>query len=216
MIERNVRNLIFSSTAAIYMESEQKVNEKSRIEINNAYSQSKLMSEELIKENRHYFDNAIILRYFNPAGTDSNLKFGENINNSATQLSNISKSLLYGKLFEIYGTDYKTPDGSCVRDIINIKDLCSAHEKIINNISKKIGFDIFNIGTENGISVKMVVEEINKIVPNQLKYQNSKRRLNDISYSLSCSKKFKKIYDWEIQHTFNQTCKEVLKFNKIL
>ena len=216
MIEQNVRNLIFSSTAAVYMESEQKVNENSRIAINNAYSQSKLRSEEFIKQNRQHFDNSIILRYFNPAGSDSNFKFGEDIINSETLFSNITKSLISGKVFEIYGDDYNTPDGSCVRDIINIKDLCSAHEKIINNINKKTGFNIFNIGTEYGVSVKMVADEINKIMPRQLKYKITKRRPNDISYSLSCSKKFKKTYDWKIKYWLNETCIEVLKFNKVL
>ncbi len=197
-----IPHFIFSSTAAVYgLPKESSVLENSPTEPINPYGHSKLMSEHMIQD----FANAygmkfIILRYFNVAGADPEGKLGQR-SKKAEHLIKVALETACGKRtsLPIFGTDYPTPDGTCVRDFIHVSDIANAHIEALNYLQNKGQATILNCGYGQGYSVKDVVKTVEKIVGRSLKTENAPRREGDSPSVIASNEKIKEILKWQPQ-----------------
>ncbi len=167
----NVRNIIFSSTAAVYGTPENpEVFETTELKPESAYGWSKLMVETILRDlnqKKVSIDeriNHVILRYFNAAGADPKLRIGQDYPNP-THLITVAIEYALGlrDKFAIFGNDYPTKDGTCVRDYIHVSDLATAHVKALEYLVSTYKSDVFNIGTGTGYTNLEVVNELKKI-----------------------------------------------------
>ena len=159
MIENNTQKIVFSSTAATYGEPKYTpIDENHPQNPINPYGQTKLIIEKIMDDyDRAYALKSVRLRYFNVAGADTKTRIGEWHENETHLIPNILKSTFTGgKVFEMYGNDYNTKDGTCVRDYINIEDLVNAHILALDYLNNGGQTNFFNLGTNNGNSVKEV------------------------------------------------------------
>lgn len=186
MKKNNIKNIIFSSTAALYKYNNKILNEKSKINPKSAYAKTKYKCENIIKDSKI---NTIILRFFNVC---SSLKVKKKIigefHNPETHLipTIIYKNLCKQQIY-IYGDNYKTKDGTCVRDYIHIKDICRAIDKsmeyLFNNKNK---YEIINIGSSTKKTNFEILNTIQKVTGIDNKYKVVKRRKGDVDF-LNCS-----------------------------
>lgn len=195
--KNGIKKFIFSSTAAVYGEPKVvPVDEFSATNPINPYGWSKLMSERVLidtaKANKDF--KYIILRYFNVAGASLDGKIGQSFPN-AIHLIKIASETAIGKRdrMYIYGDDYDTYDGICIRDYIHIEDLANAHLKAIEFDES----DIFNCGYRRGFSVKEVIDTMKKVSKVDFKIIKENRRVGDSPILISDNSKIKKLMDWK-------------------
>ena len=210
-IKNNLKKIIFSSTASVYGNSKKsKVSEKDKLKPLNPYAKSKLKFEKLlIKSSKIKNLKYIILRYFNVAGADKKLRTGLISKSSNNLIKNICEFAngKKGKL-KINGNDYKTKDGTPVRDFIHVTDLAEIHYLSGKYLVKKNRSKTFNCGYGVGYSVKEVLLTMNKIISNKIPMIYGERRTNDIAHSVSDPKKFKGSFKWLPK---NNNLKKILK-----
>ncbi len=197
MKKNNLNNLIFSSTAAVYKYKNKALKESSSISPKSTYASTKLKCEKIIKNSKI---NSIILRFFNVCSSlkIKNRIIGE-LHNPETHLiptlvyKNLSKQKIY-----IYGNNYKTKDGTCVRDYIHIKDVCIAIEKSIYFLNKhENSFQIINIGSSSKKTNLEIINKIKKLTKLESKFQFVKRRKGDVDFLMCSINKAKKILNWK-------------------
>ena len=181
--EIKTKNIVFSSTAAIFgIPQTAKIGEDHLKDPINPYGRSKLMVENILQDMSLSSDiNAVCLRYFNAAGADPTGEIGENHNPETHLIPCILKYKLQnlGKL-KVFGADYPTPDGTCVRDYVHVCDLAKAHLLALEYIDEgKTGFSTFNLGNGNGFSVLEVIKCCEKILGEEIVYEIDKRRSGD-------------------------------------
>ncbi len=202
MREHNVKHFIFSSTAATYGEPVKiPINEKHSQNPINPYGRTKKIIEDILKDYSHAYGlKYIALRYFNAAGCDADGEIGE-LHNPETHLIPLVLDVAIGKRrnIKIFGADYKTPDGSCVRDYIHVADLADAHIKALEYLFKGGKSDCFNLGNGKGFSVKEVIETARKITCKKIPIIETKRRAGDPAVLIASSAKAKKILGWKPQ-----------------
>lgn len=197
MKEYNVNKIVFSSTAAVYNGQElvEKIDEEfPTLPINN-YGRSKLFAEDLIQAgNEANGLNYVIFRYFNVAGGK---KYGYELSDNKTLIPRVVSSLYLDKEMEVYGNDYPTNDGTCVRDFIFVEDLAQAHIIAAEKLYESEDVNgIYNLGSENGFSVQEVIDISSKVLNKQVQYNVSERRKGDSAYSVASSKKANEILGW--------------------
>ena len=194
-----VKNLIFSSTAAIYKEGQYKVSEKSIIKPKSIYGKTKIQAENLIKKfAKKNKINYGILRYFNIAGSSSSGKIGLINKNSDHLFKNFSIELMKKRpKLTIYGTNYKTRDGSCIRDFIHVSDIAEIHYLVLEKISNLNTSKILNCGYSKGTSVLEVAKEFKRQSLRKVKIINAKRRNNDLIKIIASNNKLKKFIKWK-------------------
>ena len=196
--ENNLKNIIFSSTAAAYGNPETNINipETEILRPLNPYGESKIKTEKFLFQNKDRF-KFIILRYFNVAGADPSLRTGL-ISKNATHLIKITSEVAVGKREKvtIFGNDYNTPDGTAIRDYIHVSDLADIHLKATEYLISNKKSNIFNCGYGKGYSVKEVVDITNKITGGTIKFKYGKRRLGDAENLVSDISKFHQYIDW--------------------
>jgi len=171
MVKHNVNKIVFSSTCATYGEPQYTpIDELHPQNPINPYGMSKLMVEKMLFDyDKSYGLKSIILRYFNVAGADEKSRIGEWHETETHLIPNILKSTFdNSKKFTIFGTDYNTKDGTCIRDYVNVEDLAEAHRLSLLHLNKTNTSNIFNIGTSEGASVKEVFELSEKILRKEL------------------------------------------------
>tara|TARA_E500000178_G_scaffold354846_1_gene425334 strand:- start:421 stop:1404 length:984 start_codon:yes stop_codon:yes gene_type:complete len=189
----NVKKIIFSSTAAVYDANSKLINENHLLKPLSNYGKTKLFAENEIIKNKKI--NHIILRFFNVAGSMDNNSIGE-FHNPETHLIPVSVfRALKNKSINLFGKNYKTKDGTCIRDYIHIKDICSAIEKSIFYLKKKKSL-IINIGSGEGISNKNVLLTLAKILNKKIKISLLKKRKGDQPVLVCSIYKAKKILKW--------------------
>ena len=196
--ENNLKNIIFSSTAAAYGNPETNINipETELLRPLNPYGESKIKTEKFLLQNKDRF-KFIILRYFNVAGADPSLRTGL-ISKNTTHLIKITSEVAVGKREKvtIFGNDYNTPDGTAIRDYIHVSDLADIHLKATEYLISNKKSNIFNCGYGKGYSVKEVVDITNKITGGAIKFKYGKRRLGDAENLVSDISKFHQYIDW--------------------
>ena len=192
-----VKNFIFSSTAAIYKDGQYKVNEKSIIKPKSVYGKTKIIAERNIisfcKKNKI---NYCILRYFNIAGSSPSGKIGL-MNKSDHLFKNFSREIMKkNPILKIYGDNYDTKDGSCIRDFIHVSDIAEIHFKVLQKISKFKKSKILNCGYNKGISVLEVANEFKKQTPKKVKILITKPRKGDLVKIIASNIKLKRFINW--------------------
>lgn len=194
-----VKNLIFSSTAAIYKEGQYKVSEKSIIKPKSIYGKTKIKAESLIKKfAKKNKINYGILRYFNIAGSSSSGKIGLINKNSDHLFKNYSIEILKKKpKLKIYGTNYKTKDGSCIRDFIHVSDIAEIHYLVLEKINKLNISKILNCGYNKGTSVLQVAKEFKRQSTKKVNIIESKRRSKDLIKIIASNNNLKKFLNWK-------------------
>ncbi len=199
LIKNNIRKFIFSSTAAIFGEPKYiPIDEAHPKNPVNPYGRSKLFVEEILKDfDRAYGFKSVCLRYFNAAGADPLGRTGES-HDPETHLIPLVLQAVSGKRpnIKIYGEDYGTPDGSCVRDFIHVEDLCEAHLKALEYLDKNNQSDCFNLGNGDGVSVKTVIQKVEKVLNLKVPVELAPRRAGDPAVLVADSQKAKKILNW--------------------
>ena len=204
MIEYSVRHFIFSSTCATYGTPVSiPIDENHPQNPINPYGQSKLMIEKIIEDYSNAYDFSYVsLRYFNASGADQDGEIGE-WHNPETHLIPIVLDAAINKRdsIEIYGTDYDTPDGTCIRDYIHVTDLADAHIKALEFLESGEKSTAFNIGTENGYTVREIIEKTIEITKREIKVVETGRREGDATTLISKSTKIKDTLKWEPQHS---------------
>ncbi len=205
----NVRKIVFSSTCATYGNPVKiPMDETHPQEPVNIYGLTKLLVEKVLQEycQTHGW-SAMALRYFNAAGADESGLIGES-HNPETHLIPLVLETAAGKrpAIEIYGDDYETPDGTCIRDYIHVTDLAIAHCRALKALTKP-GFNAINLGTTHGASVKEVIEVCRKITGKVIPTKISPRRPGDPPTLVANADKAKRILDWETRYTLDDIIK---------
>lgn len=181
-LKNNIKNFIFSSTASLYGSNHLgMISEDCQPQTENPYATSKLMTEMMLRDiGQSRGLNYIILRYFNVAGADAKGRTGQ-ITKTATHLIKIACHVALGlrPQLEIFGTDYATPDGTCIRDYIHVTDLANAHLKAFEAMSKGYQNKVYNCGYGRGFSVKEVVAHVEKVIGRDLPKIMSQKRQGD-------------------------------------
>jgi UDP-glucose 4-epimerase len=190
----SVKNFLFSSTAAVYGSKIRYVNENSRTLPDSVYGKTKLQAENLVK--KEFKKNYIILRYFNVVGASPSKKIGL-INKYGQLFKNFAVEILKKKpKLNVYGSDYNTADGTCVRDFIHVSDLADIHLKVLFKVSKNDKSTILNCGYGKGFSVLEVVNNFKKFSKNKVLVKFEKRRKAEIVESVANVIKLKKYLKW--------------------
>lgn len=208
MVNNGVKKIVFSSTCATYGEPEYTpIDENHPQNPINSYGASKLMVEMMMKD----FDSAyglksIKLRYFNVAGCDELTRIGEWHDPETHLIPNILKSTFgEDKIFNIFGDDYETPDGTCIRDYVNVEDLAKAHCLALEYLKKENKSDVFNLGTEQGDSVKNIFDVCEKVLHKRIPVEIVERRPGDPAKLFANSSKAKQILKWNPVKTIEQS-----------
>jgi len=210
MLKYNVKKIVFSSTCATYGNPEYvPVDEKHSQNPVSPYGMSKFMVEKIMEDyDRAYGLKSIKLRYFNVAGCDSKIRIGEWHEPETHLIPNILKSVVdKSKSFKIFGADYNTPDGTCIRDYVNVEDLAQAHRLALQYLEKENKSDVFNLGTEQGDSVKKIFSECEKVLNQKIPVEVVERRAGDAEALYANSKKAQNILGWKPIRTIEDSIK---------
>lgn len=203
MVKNNVDKIVFSSTAATYGEPENiPILESDRTEPTNPYGETKLSMEKMFKwtSNAHGL-RFVSLRYFNACGADESGKIGE-AHNPETHLIPIILQVPNGQreFVSIFGNDYPTKDGTCIRDYIHVTDLAQAHILAVKYLMNGGNSDIFNLGNGVGFSVREVIETARKVTGHPIPVKDVERRAGDPAQLIASSEKAKKVLGWKPEH----------------
>ena len=211
--KHKITRIIYSSSAAVYG-SKCKVPYKEEDAISfgeNPYAMTKLMSERLLQDfvNTNKLCKIAILRYFNPIGMHKSCKIGYNHKQSSNLIPNIIRVLLKkDKVLKVYGGNFKTQDGTGVRDYIHIDDLIEGHLSALQNINKNNGFNIWNLGRGNGYSVLEVVKMFEKILCTKVNYNIENQRLGDIPQFWCSTSKSNRELKWKANKDLEDMIKD--------
>ena len=202
-VESGVKCFIFSSTAAVYGNPEENpVSETARLTPMSPYGSSKLMTEIMLADTARAHDfRFVALRYFNVAGADPQGRSGQSTPR-ATHLIKVACETAIGKRAEmhVFGTDYPTSDGTCVRDYIQVSDLAAAHLAALRYLQGGGASEIFNCGYSKGYSVHQVIAAVKRASGSDFKVVLSPRRAGDPAAIVAASAKIRDALGWQPQH----------------
>jgi UDP-glucose 4-epimerase len=202
-VTAGINRFVFSSTAAVYGTPEQiPVSEDADARPINPYGASKLMTEWILRDTSAAHElRYAALRYFNVAGADPAGRVGQSTP-AATHLIKVACEVAVGTRpgIDIFGTDYPTPDGTCVRDYIHVADLARAHVLALQHLEKGAESLVLNCGYGHGYSVKQVLDAVEKISGRELQKRMAPRRPGDPAALVAASDKLRRILDWQPQH----------------
>lgn len=204
MVEFKVKNIVFSSTAATYGEPEVvPITETMPTNPTSTYGETKLTMEKLMKwtEQAHGI-RYVSLRYFNVAGARDSAEIGED-HRPETHLVPIILQAALGQRshITIFGEDYDTPDGTCIRDYVHVKDLIQAHLLALDYLKHGGESDIFNLGSNQGFSVKEMIDTAREVTGKEIPAKSGVRRAGDPSTLIASSEKAKRVLGWEPART---------------
>lgn len=199
MLKNGCKNFIFSSSAAVYGQPEYlPVDENHPVNPINPYGSSKRMVEIIMGDYHRAFGlNGVALRYFNAAGAALDGSMGEAQPEKQNLIPIALENLEKGRPTTIFGNDWDTPDGTCVRDYINVEDIVAAHLKAAEYLSGKPVFDIINLGTNQGASVKEVLAMVATVHGGDVDAVNGPRREGDPAKLIASNKKAEKNLGWK-------------------
>lgn len=199
----SIDKIIFSSTCATYgMPDQIPINEDHPQNPINPYGRSKLMIEWILQDFAAAYDlKYVSLRYFNAAGADPDAEIGEN-HDPETHLIPLVLDVALGirNRLEIYGTDYDTPDGTCIRDYIHVSDLADAHLLALEYLNDGGQSEVFNLGNGNGFSVREVIRTAMKVTGCDIPYLESEKRPGDPAVLIGSTEKIRDNLGWRAVH----------------
>ncbi|WP_025209030.1 UDP-glucose 4-epimerase GalE [Hippea sp. KM1] len=222
-IDYGVDYFIFSSTAAVYgqpeLSAKDRIKETHPTEPINPYGKSKLFVENILKDaaEAHKGFRYVALRYFNVAGADKEGLIGQSTKN-ATHLIKVAAQTALGKRDKmfIFGDDYPTPDGTCIRDYIDVDDLAVAHLKALEYI-KNNKSDVFNCGYGKGFSVKEVIQTMKEVSGNDFRVEITQRRAGDPAILVADNTKITQLMGWKpLYNDLKLICKTALDWERKL
>jgi len=224
-VKFSIPNLIFSSSCSIYGNVE-------KLPVNEAtpmgapfcpYAHTKQIGEDMIRffTQIHPQFNAVLLRYFNPVGAHSSGLNGELSPDQPNNLMPIITQVAIGKLkhLTVFGTDYDTRDGSCIRDYVHVSDIANAHIKALQFLMEKRNIsncEVFNLGSGNGVSVLEMLRAFEEITGVELNYTTGKRRAGDVSAVYSDSTKANELLHWQCKRTLSDMVTSAWKWEQNL
>jgi UDP-glucose 4-epimerase len=217
MRANGVDRIVFSSSAAVYGEPRRvPVDEEQPLAPINPYGETKMLAERLMDE----YDSScgirsVRLRYFNIAGADGSGRVGESHDPETHLIPNILSAALDGnRAFSIYGDDYPTRDGTCVRDYVNVEDLADAHLLALDYLRQGGGTDCFNLGTEHGHTVKEVFETCERVTGTRIPVVVQGRRPGDPAVLVADSGKARRILGWTPSRSLEDSVRSAFKWEK--
>jgi UDP-glucose 4-epimerase len=219
MVKHSVKNLVFSSSATVYGDPQSvPIKEDAPRFAVNPYGRTKLLTEDML------FDlyradsswNAILLRYFNPIGAHSSGRIGEDPNGIPNNLVPYIAQVAVGKLpyLNIFGNDYPTSDGTCIRDYIHVVDLAIGHVKALERLRSNPGVVAYNLGTGSGSSVFEVLHAFEKACGKKIPYKIAPRRAGDAVFCYADPSLVERELGWKATLSLDDMCADVWRWQK--
>lgn len=219
MKKYGVNKIVFSSSATVYGSPENvPVKEDYPLSVTNPYGRTKLMLEEILQD-LYKSDNqwnVILLRYFNPIGAHQSGLIGEDPNGIPNNLLPYISKVAIGELpqLNVFGDDYPTEDGTCIRDYIHVVDLAKGHVKAIESMKEGGGVQIYNLGTGKGYSVLEVIKNFEEVSGKKVPYKITSRRKGDVAVIYGDPSKAKEEIGWQAQYGIKEMCRDSWNWQK--
>jgi UDP-glucose-4-epimerase GalE len=210
MLKANVKHIVFSSTAAVYgMPAKVPIPETEPYAPVNAYGETKVMVEKLLR----WFDEihglrSVCLRYFNASGADPEGRAGEDHEPETHLIPLLFRAIQTGEPVKLFGDDYPTPDGTCIRDYIHVTDLARAHIVAVEKLIAGEESNIFNVGSGHGFSVKEVLSAVERVTDRQVPHVVAPRREGDPPLLVADSTKLQQKLGWRPEYSNLETIVE--------
>lgn len=205
LVRHRIDKFIFSSSAAVFGNPEYTpIDEQHPTRPINPYGKTKLMVEDLLADyDRAYGLRSVSLRYFNAAGADPEATIGESHDPETHLIPNILLSVAGkgGQSLKVFGDDYGTPDGTCIRDYIHVNDLCDAHLRALDHLNRGGQTEIFNLGNGRGFSVLEVIRTASSVAGKDIPYTVTARRAGDPPVLVASAAKARRLLGWEPRYT---------------
>lgn len=198
-VAHGVKHFVFSSTAAVFGEPEYvPIDEAHPKKPINAYGATKLIGEQMLADyGRAYGLRSCSFRYFNAAGDSADGRIGEAHNPEHHLIPLVLRASLANKAMKVFGTDYDTRDGSCIRDYVHVEDLAEAHYLGLKYIMENDGNHAFNLGSSEGFSVLEILHEAERVTGEPVPHDIADRRPGDPAVLIASNKKAKDVLGWE-------------------
>ncbi len=223
-IETGCNNFVFSSSCTVYGQPDElPVRENSPLKkAESPYGSTKKIAEDILSDlSKVTLLKTITLRYFNPVGAHESALIGEYPLGTPSNLMPIITQCAIGKRssFQVFGNDYSTPDGSCIRDYIHVTDIAIAHVVAIERLLNKSGlssFEVFNLGTGNGISVFEIINSFEKVNKIKLKFTVAPRRIGDVEQVWADTSLANKVLGWKAARNLDEMVASAWAWEKML
>ena len=203
MLTAGVKDIVFSSSCSVYgTPAQAPVTEDAPIQPESIYAESKAISERIL----HWYGlthglRSVSLRYFNAAGASADSRIGEDWRQSLNLIPLVMKAVLgRGRPLKVFGTDYPTPDGTCIRDYIHVDDLADAHVRALDYLSSGGASTALNVGTGNGTSVMEVIEATERLTGQKVPWEAAPRRVGDPVTVYADPRRAAAVLDWHPVH----------------
>ena len=211
------KRIVFSSSATVYGEaSSPPFDEQARAGPSNPYGRTKLFIEDIIRDWSAAGEGraAALLRYFNPIGADESGLIGENPKGIPNNLMPLILDVASGKRDQlaVFGGDYETPDGTCMRDYIHVDDLARGHISALEFTAGKDSADAFNLGTGTGVSVLQLIAAFERVTGERVPHQIVGRRPGDVAVSTADPSRANRILGWQAQLDIERMCNDSWRF----
>jgi len=203
MVHTGVKHIVFSSTAAVYGDPAiVPIPESSPIQPVNPYGESKVMVETMLRWfDRIHHVTSVCLRYFNASGADPEGRLGEEHEPETHLIPLLLRAVITGKPVTVFGDDYPTPDGTCIRDYIHVDDLAQAHILALEHLMGGGASDQFNVGTGAGHSVMETIRAVEEVTGCKVPYKIGPRRPGDPPQLVAASDKLRSTLSWQPKYT---------------
>lgn len=216
MKDNKVKEIIFSSSAAVYGDPKRvPIKENDPTKPNSPYGEIKLIFEKILK----WYDLAygikyVSLRYFNAAGADPSGEIGEDHTPETHLIPRLILSILNNESIKIFGTDYDTKDGTCIRDYVHVNDMAEAHVLALEHLHKTDKSSIYNVGCREGYSVKEVIKTCEEVTGKKIKVSEAGRREGDPAILIADSEKIRKELNWNPKYNLKDIIETAWNWHK--
>lgn len=217
MMEHDLYNLVFSSSATVYGTTDKvPIGEEAPLSALNPYGRTKLMLEEILRDLAASDPrwHILLLRYFNPVGAHASGLIGEDPNGIPNNLMPVISQVAVGRLakLNVFGNDYPTPDGTCIRDYIHVMDLASGHLRALEALENNPGCDAINLGTGRGYSVLETIRAFEASTHKQIPYEIAPRREGDAMVSYANPQKAARLLNWRAEREIEEMCRDAWRW----
>ena len=219
MARYGTKCFVFSSSATVYGNGTPPFDETMHTgDCTNPYGWTKYMIEQILKDAAKADPSlsVVLLRYFNPVGAHESGLIGEKPNGIPNNLMPFISQVASGKRdhLNVFGNDYPTPDGTCIRDYIHVVDLAKGHVAAVRYALEHVGAEIFNLGTGRGSSVMEMIHAFEKANSLPIPYEIAPRRAGDLPFSFANTDKAERILGWKAEKTVEDMCRDAWHFEK--